>query len=150
MEDKRTILFDLDGTLLPMDMEKFIEMAEETNIWDPKETKGPGTSKRTTKNDYTRDEVAKMLDFARKFVSNKKNIESWEYGQDWLNDVGSTMKQFMTIKSGNPEYKEGEMDDMYSMSYNQMKGKKSGKADLNNDTAGPGPVRGSEIKTSIE
>lgn len=25
MEDKRTILFDLDGTLLPMDMEKFIE-----------------------------------------------------------------------------------------------------------------------------
>jgi hypothetical protein len=71
--------------------------------------KGPGTVNRGTPNDYTRQQVADMLSYAQKFMNkNAKQIESWKYGQQWLNMIGNGMKEFMTLRKGDPglEYQE--------------------------------------------
>jgi len=70
---------------------------------------GPGSSNRTTPNDYTREQVVQMLDYTKKFMEkNAKQIQSWKYSQSWLNMIGSGMKEFMNLKKGDPglEYKE--------------------------------------------
>jgi len=70
---------------------------------------GPGSSNRKTPNDYTRDQVVDILSYAAKFINkNAKQVQSWKYGQQWLNMIGSGMKEFMTLKKGDPglEYQE--------------------------------------------
>lgn len=64
---------------------------------------GPGSSNRGTPNDYTRQQVVDMLNYAAKFINkNAEKVDSWDYGQDWLNMIGSGMKEFMNLKKGSP------------------------------------------------
>jgi hypothetical protein len=112
------------------------------------ETSGPGAKKRNTRNDYTREEVSKMLDYAKQFVNNKKKIESWKYGQDWLNNVGDAMKEFIQIDPGNPEYEEGEMQgDHHSKPYSKTSYGNAAKGKVDQDMKGksPGPQRGKKM-----
>lgn len=99
-------------------VEKVVISEEE--IADPNSTTGPGSISRKTKNDYTREEVKALLDYARTMVNDGKQLESWEKGQDWLNAVGNAMKRFVNLKKGDPalDYEEGKQGgDVLSWSY---------------------------------
>jgi len=113
------------------------------------DTSGPGTSKRTTRNDYTRKEINDMLRHAQKFIKDGKQVKSWKYSQDWLNAVGNTMKQFIDLKSGDPalNYEQGKMQgNAEEWGYKPNKyGKAS--ADAQAGAQGPGPQRGSKMDT---
>jgi hypothetical protein len=45
---------------------------------------------------YTRDEIAKMAEYIRKFVSSNAQQSSWGKGEALLNKVGSEMSSFIT------------------------------------------------------
>lgn len=115
------------------------------------ETSGPGSKKRNTRNDYTREEVAQMLQYATKFAKDGKRVKSWKYSQDWLNKVGDSMRQFINLKSGDPalDYEEGTMQGQASeWGYSPNKYGKA-KEDAQAKGQGPGPQRGSKMDTSI-
>lgn len=134
-----------------IELQELLDKINEEGIENPNKTSGPGAVNRKTKNDYTRQEVSDLLQYAQKFVSAGKQVESWPYGQQWLNQVGSTMKEFMKLRKGDPalDYKEGEMQgDHHSKSYGAHDGRKADKGKASSDMkgGGPGPVRGSEMK----
>jgi len=113
------------------------------------DTSGPGAKKRTTRNDYTKQEVADMLQYAQKFINNGKQVESWKYSQDWLNAVGNTMRQFINLNSGDPalDYEPGEMQGQASdWGYKPNKHGKAN-ADANMKGNSPGPQRGSKMSS---
>jgi len=87
---------------------------------------GPGTVNRGTPNDYTRQQVVDMLSYAQKFLNkNSKQVESWKYGQQWLNMIGSGMKEFMTLRKGDPglEYQDSKHgDDAHAKPYSKISG----------------------------
>lgn len=128
-----------------------VNVNEEGMIKNPNQTSGPGAKKRSTPNDYTRDDIAKMLDYAKQYVIGGNQQDSWEYDQNWLNMVGDALKQFMTLKSGDPAlgYEMGKMqgdmqnrDDYGDISFGKAdKGKYTG--DMKSD--GPGPRRGRKM-----
>lgn len=134
-----------------MGMVDEVEVNEEGMIKNPNQTSGPGAKKRSTPNDYTRDDIAKMLDYAKQYVIGGKQQDSFQYDQSWLNMVGDALKQFMTIRSGDPAltYQMGQMqgdmhnsDDYGDISFGKAdKGKYTG--DMKSD--GPGPVRGKKM-----
>lgn len=134
-----------------MGMIDAVDVTEENEIRSPNETSGPGAKKRSTPNDYTRQDIAKMLDYAKQYITGGKQQDSWEYDQSWLNMVGDALKQFMTVRSGDPAlgYEMGKMqndmhssDDYGKLSYGSAdKGKNTG--DMK--SAGPGPVRGKKM-----
>ena len=131
--------------------ELFDKINEEGMVKDPNSTGGPGVVSRKTKNDYTRQEVSDLLQYASKFVKAGKQIQSFPFEQKWLNQIGSTMKEFMNLRKGDPalDYKEGEMQgDHHAKSYGGHSGNKADKGKASSDLkgGGPGPVRGSEMK----
>lgn len=75
------------------------------------ENMGPGVKTHDKTNVYTREEVKQMLEYMYKFVKEGKQLDSWKYGQEWLNVVGKTMEKFLNLKPGDPalDYKEGEI-----------------------------------------
>jgi hypothetical protein len=101
---------------------------------------GPGSSNRSTPNDYTREKVVDMLQYAAKFITkNAKQVDSWKYGQEWLNAIGSGMKEFMTLKKGDPglEYKEHTpQGDQHAQKYSQISQKNAAKGGANQDAKG--------------
>ncbi len=101
---------------------------------------GPGTVNRKTPNDYTQDQVVDMLQFAAKFISkNGKQVDSWKYGKEWLNAIGSNMKEFMTLKKGSPnqDYKESKMGgDHMSNKYGGLSQNKADKGSAGADLRG--------------
>jgi hypothetical protein len=101
---------------------------------------GPGSSNRKTPNDYTQDEVVKMLDYTKKFVQKNANqIQSWKYGQQWLNSIGSGMKEFMTLRKGDPglEYQEHKpQGDQHSEKYSKISFKHAAKGGAHQDMKG--------------
>lgn len=128
-----------------------VDVNEEGGIRNPNETSGPGAKKRSTPNDYTRDDIAKMLDYAKQYIMAGEQQDSWDYDQNWLNMVGDGLKQFMTLRQGDPafDYEMGKMqndmhddDDYGDISYGKAdKGKYTG--DMK--SSGPGPVRGKKM-----
>jgi hypothetical protein len=128
-----------------MDAVDKIDMSEEgmlEMVKDPNSSSGPGTKKIKTPNDYTRDELSKMLSHAMKYVKSGKAPKSWKGDyQSYLNMVGKGMEKFKKINLGNPGYKEGTMKgDMMSGSY------KPNKHDKGSTGQRPGPIRGNKIK----
>lgn len=101
---------------------------------------GPGSSNRKTPNDYTRDQVVSMLSYTAKFINkNAKQVQSWKYGQQWLNMIGSGMKEFMTLKKGDPglEYQEHKpQGDHYAGKYGQLSQKRSAKGSASAEIRG--------------
>jgi len=101
---------------------------------------GPGTVNRNTPNDYSQDQVADILNYASNFIKkNSDKIESWEYGQEWLNTVGSGMKEFMNLRKGDPnlEYKEHTPGgDAHSGSYGKLSQNKAARAKESSDMRG--------------
>lgn len=92
---------------------------------------GPGTVNRGTPNDYTRNQVVDMLNYAAKFLNkNAKQVDSWKYGQQWLNMIGSGMKEFMTLRKGDPglEYQDAKHgDDAHAKPYSKISQKNADK-----------------------
>ena len=113
---------------------------------------GPGSEKRSTPNDYTRQQVVDML-----INKNKDKIDSWDYGQDWLNSIGSGMREFLTLKKGSPNQKyepashqkaAGEVSSK-SISYGKAD-KGSVSADLKGKAKGDTTVNSKEFDANID
>lgn len=124
--------------------------ANDSMVWTPNETKGPGAKTYKKGNVYTRDQVDSMLKLASKFTSDGKQLESWKYSQEWLNAVGSTMKQFLDLQKGDPalNYDPAKMQgNPYDWGYSPNKNDKA-KADANMAGEGPGPSRGKKMDKS--
>jgi hypothetical protein len=140
------------------DVVELMELVDHINervIDNPNETSGPGAKKRNTPNDYTRQQVADMLQYASEFVKSGKQMESWPYDQEWLNKVGSTMKEFLTLKKGDPalNYEPGKMQgDHHAKPYSKTSygSADKGKASADMKGEGPGPVRGKKMKSRSE
>jgi hypothetical protein len=111
-------------------------------VQNPDSSSGPGTKKIKTPNDYTRNDISKMISHAMKYVKSGKAPKSWKGDyQSYLNMVGKGMEKFKKINLGNPGYKEGTMKgDMMSGSY------KPNKYDKGSMGQRPGPIRGNKIK----
>lgn len=138
--------------------EEMLELAELVDgineagmIQNPTDTSGPGAKKRSTPNDYTREDVAKMLDYAKQFVIGGKQQSSWEFDQNWLNMVGDGLKQFMTLRQGDPalDYEPGTMQgNMHNdADYGDISFGKADKGKYTGDmkSPGPGPQRGRKM-----
>jgi len=101
---------------------------------------GPGASNRGTPNDYTREQVTGMLNYAAKFINkNAKQVQSWKYGQQWLNMIGNGMKEFMTLKKGDPglEYQEHKpQGDQHAERYSQISQKHAAKGSASAEMRG--------------
>jgi len=101
---------------------------------------GPGSSNRSTPNDYTREQVVNMLGYAAKFINkNAKQVQSWKYGQQWLNMIGSGMKEFMTLRKGDPnlEYQEHKpQGDHHAGKYSQLSQKHAAKGSASAEMRG--------------
>jgi hypothetical protein len=117
---------------------------------------GPGTVNRSTPNDYTRDEVSMMLDYASKFVKDAKQMESWKYSKEFLNTVGAAMSEFMTLRRGDPglEYQDAEMQgDQHAQPYSKISQKNAAKgsasAELKGKAQGDTTNRSKEFETDI-
>lgn len=128
-----------------------VDVNEESGIQNPNEVSGPGAKKRSTPNDYTREDIVKMLDYAKQYVMSGDQQDSWSYSQDWLNMVGDGLKQFMTLKKGDPafDYEMGKMqNDMHDpANYGDISFGKADKGKYTGDmkSDGPGPVRGKKM-----
>ena len=44
---------------------------------------------------YTRDEIVKMADYIKRFVSNNSQDKSWKYGDDLITKIGADMSSFI-------------------------------------------------------
>lgn len=100
---------------------------------------GPGAVARKTPNDYTQQEVADLMSYASKFFKKTGEVASWPGGQDWLNMVGSGMKEFMKLKKGSPnqEYKEHTpKGDAHANQYGKLSQQKADKAKASADLRG--------------
>lgn len=121
-------------------------------IWTPNDTKGPGAKSYKKGNVYTREQVDSMLKMASKFTKDGKQLESWKYGQDWLNAVGDAMKQFIDLQSGDPalNYEMGKMQGQASdWGYKPNQYGKA-KADAEMAGQGPGPGRGKKMSKDYD
>jgi hypothetical protein len=99
-----------------------------------------------------------MLNYAAKFINkNGGKIESWDYGQDWLNAIGSGMKEFLTLKKGSPNQNYEPATHQKAASEVSKSGISFGKADKGNASAdakgkakGDTTVNSKEFDTSID
>ena len=121
-----------------------VDLSEESML-QVTNSKGPGTSKQKSPNDYKPADVKKMVSYVMKYVKAGKAPKSFKGDyQSFLNSVGKGMEQFKKIKLGNPEYKEGTMKgDMMNMSY------KPNKYDRGTTGSKPGSIRGKELGKDI-
>lgn len=121
----------LDETTYPSSDMKGKSSLPDSGPFGRATAQGPGASNRSTPNDYTRQQVTDMLSYAQKFLNkNAKQVESWKYGQQWLNMIGSGMKEFMTLRKGDPglEYQDSKHgDDAHAKPYSKISQKNADK-----------------------
>ena len=101
-----------------------------------------------SKKNYSTQDIASMMKTAVKMVDGgRRGVKSWSYSQDMLNKVGSAMREFISLRKGDPalDYKEGEMQgDQHDEPYGKHSYEKAdkGRASADMKGQGPGPVRG--------
>jgi len=84
------------------EMMELMELVDEVDINERKEP--DYGSEKASGRDVSTDKVAKMLQYMQNIVSSKQ-IKSWKYGQDWLNQVDKVMHQFLDLKNFDPSQK---------------------------------------------
>lgn len=118
---------------------------------------GPGAVARKTPNDYTQQEVADLMSYASTFFKKNGEVASWKGGQDWLNMIGSGMKEFAKLKKGSPnqEYKEHTpKGDAHASKYGSLSQQKADKgkasADLRGKSTGATTNRSKEDSSLLD